>query len=386
MTATIGTDFPGGHSTRGIQARSAAGGAHILDGQDSAGAQFTCAVEEQDTPAAMVPTTPMRVPPQGSQAGRGQGSGDTHPNTAPATALPDGHLSSDTHNVAAVGGQTPPPWATADSVPTYLAPGVAAMADPLLALLADSLDDLERTRIANENRLRQLTRDAVDADGEERGFALPTEHPVVKQIAAVLDGIAELEHQAELNLGRRLRQHPLGAWVKVTKGVGEKQGARLLAAIGDPCWNTLYERPRTVSELWAYCGLHTDGETAVRRARGVRSNWSSVAKSRAYLIADSCIKQRCTACKETQGDEPNRHASVCTCSPYRVIYDEAREKYAYAVHRKPCPGCTPKPAPIGSPLSPGHQDNCARRYVAKRVLKDLWRAARDIHLAAGDAA
>jgi hypothetical protein len=31
-----------------------------------------------------------------------------------------------------------------------------------------------------------------------------------------------------------MRAHPLGPWVKRTTGVGEKTGARLLAAIGDP--------------------------------------------------------------------------------------------------------------------------------------------------------
>src|SRR5882762_1062939 len=44
--------------------------------------------------------------------------------------------------------------------------------DPMLGLMSDILDDLENTRIANENRLRQLTRTGEDSDGNERGFGL----------------------------------------------------------------------------------------------------------------------------------------------------------------------------------------------------------------------
>lgn len=360
MTATIDTDFPGGHFSGDAREPSAAG--------------------EHDAPAARDVSAPNALAPQGSQAGRGQNGTVTQSGDAPATNSPDSQGEHDNQPMVAVGGQTPPPWAILPSTPNAAAPGVVGIADPLLALLADALDDLERTRIANQNRLRQLTRDTVDVDGEERGFGLPAEHPVVKQLAAMLDGVAQLEHAAELNLARRLRQHPLGAWVKSTKGVGEKQGARLLAALGDPYWHTLLDQPRNLYQLYAYCGLHNDANgSAIRRAKGVKSNWSTIAKSRAYLVADSCIKQRCAACKELQQDDSRRHAETCACSPYRALYDEARERYAYAVHRKPCPGCAPKPASIGSPLSPGHQDNCARRFVAKRILKDLWREAREIH-------
>lgn len=269
--------------------------------------------------------------------------------------------------------------------------------DPLLALAAASLDDLERTRIAAENRLRQLTRDEPDKDNVERGFGLPDDDPQVRSIAAVVAGLAALEHGAELSLKRQLRRHPLHGWIKGTVGVGEKQAARLLAAIGDPYWNTLHNRPRTVSELWSYCGYrvvpagHTptdahgrsasgapdipadhlgsdtqlrtvggeqqDGDpghecgdahlrtagVAVRRRKGQRANWSTVAKMRAFLIAESCIKQ--------------------SRSPYRALYDQRR---AHTALTRP-------------QWTPGHSHNDALRVVAKEVLKDLWRAARDVH-------
>ncbi|OKI16797.1 hypothetical protein A6A07_11065 [Streptomyces sp. CB03911] len=261
-------------------------------------------------------------------------------------------------------GLAPSPWASNNG--------------PLLTLLADALDDLERTRIANQNRLRQLTRTEADSDGEERGFGLTLDMPQVAAVAGIVDALAKLEHDATLNLQRALRKHPLGPWVKTAVGVGEKQGARLIAAIGDPYWNTLHNRPRTVSELWAYCGLHVlPSGSAPARARGQRANWSATAKMRVYLIAESCVKKRGPACRDLDG----KHADGCTCSPYRRTYDGGRLKYADAIHVHDCRRCGPagKPAPAGTPLSAGHQHARAIRLAMKEVLKDLWLESKRLH-------
>lgn len=330
-----------------------------------------------------------------------------------------------------VAASNPPGPAKGQASPKASAP---VLADPLLALAADVLDDLQRVRIANENRLRQLTRDETDKDGEERGFGLTVDHPDVARLSALVDALIRAEHDATLNLQRMVRKHPLGPWIKAARGVGEKQGARLLAAIGDPYWNDLHNRPRTVSELWKYCGYHvlrppggqlprdTQGSTAagvptsahhptsdihiigaggtqslidqstsdnqvclvdgdltgsdpgqMRHAahsilvgvaatpkRGQRANWSAAAKMRAYLIAGSIVKAG---------------------GPYREVYDQGRVKYADAVHRVECKRCGPSgtPAPVGSPLSAGHQHARALRLVSKAVLRDLWREAKRIH-------
>jgi hypothetical protein len=325
------------------------------------------------------------------------------------------------------------------------------LADPFLALAADVLDDTEAVRIADENRLRQLTRDEPDKDGAERGFGLDLTHPAVASLAAmvrtlkcdsavVVELTGEkprkgkgccLEHDSERNLARMLKGSLLHPWLEAQRGIGAKQGARLLAAIGDPyirpemtrkdsdgeIVSTEAARPRLVSELWAYCGLHVirtpvsghvnreareptaaDGQAspghvgrdaqldpageggdpghevsdvhrdsagvAPRRTRGQRANWSAAARTRAYLVAESCIKQ--------------------AESPYRKVYEEGRERYAGAAHAVPCHRCGPKgkPAPEGSPLSAGHQHARAMRLVMKAVLRDLWAEAKRIHEAA----
>lgn len=284
------------------------------------------------------------------------------------------------------------------------------LADPVLALAADILDDLEKVKIANENRLRQMTRSVEDSDGEVRGFGFHESHPDVARLASMVEALGRLEHDATLNLQRQLRKHPLHAWAKSQRGVGEKQAARLLAAIGDPYirpeWTnkddvTLPEGPRTVSALWAYCGLHvlpvgdSDHVTgdpqsrtigvAPRRQRNQQSNWSEIARMRVWNVADKCKvagfnAKTCTSMAKSDTGIAI-HSKGCECGPYRLIYDAARLKYANAVHPIDCVRCGPKgkPALAGSPLSLAHQDARALRAVMKAIIKDLWLAAQEWH-------
>jgi hypothetical protein len=122
----------------------------------------------------------------------------------------------------------------------------------------------------------------------------------------------------------------LDRWVKRTVGIGEKQGARLLAAIGDPASRKM------PSSLWQYCGHGAPS----KRQRGVKGWWSPTAKMRVHLIAESCIKQR--------------------TSPFRAVYDDARMDWA------------------DRDTTDGHKHAHALRMVGKAVLLDLWLEAQRI--------
>jgi hypothetical protein len=303
--------------------------------------------------------------------------------------------------------------------------------DGWLRTMADALDDIESTRIANENRLRTLQQDGHDGT------------PQAVAVEGLVSSMRQLETETARALTKTLRQHPLGPWVRATVGVGEKQGARLIAAIGDPYWHPLYDRPRRVSELWAYAGLHTlpvnhllrdihgsivDGNlsgsidqlardahgkpvgaassvpaghaefdaqelnaggnpglaggdpdqcdldthladvwVAARRRKGIKANWSDEIKKRAYLVAESCMKQR--------------------TSPYRALYEKRKANTEGRVHAVACVRCGPsgKPALIGSPWSDGHRHADALRIVSKAILRDLWRESKRLHqLSVGD--
>lgn len=231
---------------------------------------------------------------------------------------------------------------------------MGALLDPALTFAADIVDDLEHVRISNENRLRD-------------GLGLPPGHPELAWLGALVETLARVEHEAVLNLQRRMRKHPLGPWGKAQRGVGEKQLARLLAAIGDPYVNSAKGEPRTVSALWKYCGLDVRDDGSIpRRRRGEQSRWSGNAKMRAFLIAESCVKQLDPQCRGGHSEvdvHPCSATPACACSPYRLVYD-ARRAHTAATH----PDWTD-----------GHSHNDGLRVTSKAILRDLWRAARDWH-------
>lgn len=214
----------------------------------------------------------------------------------------------------------------------------------MIVLNADIVNDLEAVRIANANRIGTLERDP-----ETGGKGIDTATREIQNLHILIDGLERLEKDAVKNLERSMKDHPLGAWVAGQHGLGLKTVARFLGAVGDPA-----DR-ETVSQLWAYCGYHVIDGAAPRRAKGQRANWSTVAKTRAYVMAECCIKQ--------------------AKSPYRAVYNTAKAKHLEAVHTAPCVICggAGKPsAAIGSPLRDGHKHARAMRETAKAIIRDIW--------------
>lgn len=245
------------------------------------------------------------------------------------------------------------------------------MSDMILNTLAATLDDIEGMRKATANRLRILTASEPDADGVVRGMGLGEGHYSVMALRQTLEDLEYIEKHTVKDLQTAMKQHPLGPWVKAQKGVGEKTAARLLAAVGDPYWideaefeddegNVVHRpaRARTVSELWAYAGLHVDraANAAVRRKKGVQSNWKTEIKTRAYLIAEACVK---AGVRKDPEDDTKRVAT----SAYAKVYLDRRARTAQT-HPE---------------WTPGHSHNDAMRIVSKELLKDMWIASKNIH-------
>lgn len=240
----------------------------------------------------------------------------------------------------------------------------------VLNALTAQIDDLENLRIAVGNRRRILVtpRDQADADGLHRGLGLTEDDVLVLgPITAVAEGVEALEVQAIKAVEKYMKMSPWRPWLDspASKGVGSKQLARLLGAIGDPYWHTAEDRPRRVSELWAYSGYAVIGGRAPVRRKGVQGNWSDDARKRAWLIAGSCVKSG---------------------GRYRDVYDAAKARYADAVHDGECVRCGPakKPAQPGSPISDGHRHARALRAIAKELLRDLWIESRRQHGVTGN--
>lgn len=275
-----------------------------------------------------------------------------------------------------------------------------------IGLLAENLDDIEQLRKASVNRLLALLRpvdkggyghaggalvvvqqatfvtgltcDALKAGGESE--SIPVELVEQFRVAKERGKQCCIEHSIVKNLEKAVKAHPLGPWISQQKGVGFKQAGRLLGRIGDPYWHSgqrdtgevdktgdpiiePVNRPRTVSELWSYCGYGVNDGEAPRHRKGVQGNWNDAARMRAWNIAGSCLK--------AQGH-------------YADVYYATREHYADAVHARDCVRCGPKgkPAKAGSPLSDGHKHARALRKVSKEFLKDIWLESKRLHEAA----
>jgi hypothetical protein len=208
--------------------------------------------------------------------------------------------------------------------------------DAIVTLSADILDDLERARISAENQLRA----AIDTKALDP--VLNAQH--LAPLQELVEGLCAVEAQAVKRLESAMKHHPLGAWVAETQGLGAKTVGRFLGAVGPLQARTM------PSQLWAYCGLHVVDGHAPRRQRGQQANWSTRAKTRAYLMAEACVK--------LVGGGTKRR------SPYRDVYDAAR---AHDAERQ---------AERETPLTDGHCHARAMRRVSKAILADMWAEAR----------
>lgn len=355
MSAAVTTDLPVGHVRSDAQSAVAHGDTDHLQARRG--------------------MPPNQSSPAGTNSPGDHQSHDAHPRLVSGEqAAERGQVQTDTHLLSAPVGQESAGGAIGESTPK---PESRPLLDPLLTVASIALDDLERLRIAQENRYRSLTNSGESENGVEWGYGLDDSIKEVAEAGAMVEAIAALEHRQNLTLQKLMRKHPLGPWVKAQHGIGDKLAARLLGVIGDPYWHTVEERPRTVSELWAYCGLHTlparqrtvddqsegaGGEynVAARRRKGVQANWSDDAKKRAWLIATSIVKAG---------------------GPWREVYDRRREATAERVHQTECVRCGPsgRPAQPGSPWSKAHQHADALRILSKEVLKGFWRESRRLH-------
>jgi hypothetical protein len=226
-----------------------------------------------------------------------------------------------------------------------------------LRIWAEMFHDAQQARIAATNRAE---RGGVDAD----------------IYAAYLDSLTVAEHQCKLALRRCYRRvvpESIREWEKASKGVGIDRLARLLGHLGHPRIATphhwegagaqrtlIADSPfeRTVSQLWQYCGVgRPERKRKGMTADELAAQGNPTLKPQIWLASVECMK--------------------CMTSPYRAVYEDAREAYVDKLHSVECVRCGPsgKPALEGSPWCPGHQHAAALRKVGKEILRDLWKVS-----------
>lgn len=208
-----------------------------------------------------------------------------------------------------------------------------------LRILAETFNDVQKSRIAMGNRLSHAE---VNKDELQDIVIVP---------------LAISEKRSGLLMRQMFRKSGYAKFQKETRGVGEHLLARLLGALGDPCvampahwegktliWGERYYR--SVSQLWQYCGHGS----ANRRAKGMTQEevlalGSPTCKMLVRLIAVACTMQK--------GKDD---------AWLRRVYEERREE---TFERE---GWTN-----------GHKHDDALRIVGKEFLRELWLYGSALH-------
>ena len=427
-----GPDPLSGHHADGNQIIVAAEGTTSPQARPATEPKTPSPAGNGTAPPARFPSATRTRTPEGHQFGQGQDHSDSQMWRALADDIPGGQPIREIQADSVAGEQAPPAPAREDAAVTDAPSALAAsytpfLASPVLAMYAEIIDDLESSRIANENRLRQFVRaddgermppDVCDPEDKavtakllravrlEAGLAaqqarnprrLPGWMPEVQDLCELVVLIQAAEHEATLTLRRTMRKHPLWQWAKGIAGLGDKQFARFLGVTGDPYVRgvidygdgiTAAPYPRTLGQWRAYCGHGDPGRrpfTGMSQA-DAKALGNRTAKMRAHLIAEQFMKS-------VGGTDAG--GAVKPRSPYRDVYEAARETYSTRVHEAECRnrsrfspnGCGIREHPEwgepGSPWRDGHQHAAALRLVAKTFLDDLYAEAKRLHEEAG---
>jgi hypothetical protein len=196
------------------------------------------------------------------------------------------------------------------------------------ATVVRSLVDL-RDRTLQKNRVAFGLR----IDAVERG-ADTMETEQVDILHKWQDVFAELEAQAESEICGMMKDEPVIIAMVSVKGIGVMLAAKVSSMID-------IDRATTVSALWRYAGYGVvDGERE-KPTKGEKLHYNARLKTSCYLVATSFL--RCN-------------------SPYRRIYDDAREYY---LANRP-------------EWTKAHQHNAAMRKMIKVWLSHLWEVWREI--------
>lgn len=190
---------------------------------------------------------------------------------------------------------------------------------------------------------RRLTEDGdkAEADRIYKAAIGKGEHPMADTAFAAIFPLVEgrksvetARKQVEKRLGVLAADLPAAHWVAHTQGFGLLSLAAVVGEAGD-----LSDYP-TVAKLWKRMGLAvmpSGRQRKVAGAEGIEHGYSPRRRVVLWAIGSSMIK---------------------TGGPYKAVYNERKEYESPRVETKM------------------HAHNRAKRYMEKRVLRDLWAAWR----------
>lgn len=249
------------------------------------------------------------------------------------------------------------------------------MIDNTTMMYAKLFTSTQKHRKATYNRMRCWLRDtlpremwgSVDLSDTELKDAIvlsliPPDRPDLRNL---LETLESLEETARKGMERGFRTHPLAPWVKAQKGLGLASFAVLMSKVKD------LGRFSSVSSLWNFCGLSTgclDNDPAKRVIRSMCFNLTPWIERSYKEDTPYTNLFRARLELETERNESGMFADQAAAILAAKEIRRSTPAYkAYIVGRLPL----------------AHVRSRARRYVVKRILKDLWNEGRDILRAGG---
>lgn len=186
-------------------------------------------------------------------------------------------------------------------------------------------------------------------------FALTTTTPFISARS-----LLEKERKSTENQMKKMaKQLPAYEWVATVRGFGDLGFAMIVGEAGD------LSNYATVSKLWKRLGLAVIDGGRQRRVSGpdaLMHGYSPIRRSVVWTIGDSLFRgggeyaDVCRARKDVERQKAEAEGLIV--APSAKI--PAKNKEAYR--------------------SDGHIHNRAKRYMEKRLIRDLWRAWRDFGL------
>ena len=222
--------------------------------------------------------------------------------------------------------------------------------------------DLQKLRIQSGNRSGPHAEEAQPVLSEENKAFLDSQKMDLQQ----------LEKATLSQIKKYLKRDRIYTeWLSKQRGCGPTLSGVLLAEID-------ITKAQTPSALWAYAGLHVDTSTglAVRRKKGVKSNWNNFLKAKVLKVLGECLIKADSDWRKFYDDYKNRKKSMVV--PKCTACDGTGKSKIKDSEGSKCKNCngTGGPAPWGN--SDGHRHNAAIRYMVKMFLLELWMQWRKI--------
>ena len=206
--------------------------------------------------------------------------------------------------------------------------------------------DLQKLRIQMGNRAGSKTAlfDDVDREFHEKR---------AKAMKAL--------ERAELrNVERLCKESIIYPWLIEQRGIGPTLAGCIIAEVD-------IHRAETVSALWKFAGLHTEGGKAVKRERGKRNEYNAWLRTKLVGVMADCMLKAGSEWRQYYDNMKHRrqHQLVKVC----MGCDGTKKAKKVENKGKKCKNC----GGTGGPAeSDGHRHRDAMRYMVKMFLQALW--------------